>query len=141
MSSPEVGAAVNEQIETGKYDLIILNYANPDMVGHTGVMPAAIKAVETVDYWVGQNVDAVLSQGGAALICADHGNAETMWDAENNGPHTAHSCRPVPCVLAAKDAPPLRPGGALCDLAPTLLELMGVVKPGEMTGKSLLSHP
>lgn len=141
MSAPEVGAAVNEQIETGKYDLIILNYANPDMVGHTGVMPAAIKAVETVDYWVGQNVDAVLSQGGAALICADHGNAETMWDAENNGPHTAHSCRPVPCVLAAKDAPPLRPGGALCDLAPTLLELMGVVKPGEMTGKSLLSHP
>ncbi len=140
MSAPEVGAAVNEQILSGKYDLIILNYANPDMVGHTGVMTAAIKAVETVDYWVGKNVAAVLQMGGAVLVTADHGNAETMWDPRNNSPQTCHSCRPVPCILAAEAAPDLRSGGALCDLAPTILELMGIVQPPEMTGRSLIRH-
>ena len=140
MSAPKVGAAVNEQIAADKYDLIILNYANPDMVGHTGILEAAVKAVETVDTWVGQNVEAVLAKGGAVLVTADHGNAETMWDPATGGPHTAHSCRPVPCILAAKDAPPLAGGGALCDLAPTLLELMGLAQPPEMSGKSLICH-
>ncbi|MCL1805368.1 MAG: 2,3-bisphosphoglycerate-independent phosphoglycerate mutase [Clostridiales bacterium] len=140
MSAPEVGAAVIDNIRGGKYDLIVLNYANPDMVGHTGVMDAAIKAVETVDGWVGRTVDAVLEAGGAVIVTADHGNVELMWDDDTGEPVTAHSCNPVPCILigAGLEGKKLRDGGKLADIAPTLLELLGLPQPGEMTGASLI---
>jgi len=140
MSAPEVGAAVVEQIKAGKYDLIILNYANPDMVGHTGVMEAAVKAVETVDAWVGKNIEAVLNAGGAVLLTSDHGNVEYMWDPEANEPFTAHTCSPVPFyfVCAGMERVRLRSGGRLADVAPTILGLLGLDKPAEMTGSSLI---
>ena len=140
MSAPEVGAAVIDRINSGKYDLIILNYANPDMVGHTGVMDAALKAVETVDGWVGKTVDAVLAADGAVIVTADHGNVEVMWDPATNEPVTAHSCNPVPCILIGTglEGKQLRSGGRLADIAPTLLELLGLVQPAEMTGTSLI---
>jgi 2,3-bisphosphoglycerate-independent phosphoglycerate mutase len=140
MSAPEVGAAVIENIRSGRYDLIVLNYANPDMVGHTGVMGAAVKACETVDAWVGKNIDAVLGAGGAAILTADHGNAECMWDPQTEEPFTAHTCNPVPCVLIGSglEGRRLRAGGRLSDLAPSILELLGLPKPAEMTGASLI---
>jgi 2,3-bisphosphoglycerate-independent phosphoglycerate mutase len=126
-------------LDENKYDLIVLNFANADMVGHTGILPAAIKAIETVDECVGKIVEKVLEKKGLAIITADHGNAENMAD-ENGGPHTAHTTNPVPLVLVddtRKDAP-LR-HGILADIAPTVLELLGLPQPVEMTGKSLLN--
>ncbi len=140
MSAPEVTEKVLEAILSKKYDVIILNYANPDMVGHTGVLKAAVAAVETVDAGVGRVVEAVAKVGGTALITADHGNCETMWDNSTNGPHTAHTTNPVPCTLAAPEGRfSLRPGGILADIAPTFLELLKLPQPKEMAGRSLLA--
>ncbi len=139
MSSAEVTARFVKAIEEG-YDLIVTNYANPDMVGHTGDLQAAIKAVEAVDRGLGQVVDALEKVGGAMIITADHGNCETMIDPETGNPHTAHTTNPVPVILVGgPDGARLRDGGRLADLAPTLLALMGLEQPPEMTGVSLLS--
>jgi 2,3-bisphosphoglycerate-independent phosphoglycerate mutase len=138
MSAPELTAKAVEAIRSGKYDLIVLNYANPDMVGHTGSLPAAIEAVETVDTGLGKIVDAIESAGGALLVTADHGNCEMMRDPETGGPHTAHTTNPVPLVLLGARNRALLADGRLADIAPTLLELMDLPKPPEMTGVSLL---
>ncbi|MDR3767238.1 MAG: 2,3-bisphosphoglycerate-independent phosphoglycerate mutase [Butyricicoccus sp.] len=139
MSAPEVTDEVIKRIESDKYDVIILNYANCDMVGHTGVFDAAVKAVETVDTCVGKVVDALLAKGGAALITADHGNADRMLEDDGVTPFTAHSTSPVPLALVGREnIKALAEGGVLADLAPTMLELLGLDKPAEMTGKSLL---
>src|SRR6478752_5231563 len=132
--SPTVAA-----IDSGRYDLIVLNYANPDMVGHTGSLTAAIKAVETVDAGLGRIAAAIERAGGALLFTADHGNCELMRDPNTGGPHTSHTTNPVPVVLTGGGNGPLR-DGRLADIAPTLLELMGLPQPAEMTGVSLL-HP
>ena len=137
MSAPELTTKAVAAIGSGKYDLIVLNYANPDMVGHTGKLDAAIKAVETVDAGLGQIVDAIRKAGGALLVTADHGNCEMMRDPETGGPHTAHTTNPVPVVLADGGDVALAEG-RLADIAPTLLELMELQQPGEMTGTSLL---
>ena len=138
MSAPELTAKAVEAIRSGKYDLIVLNFANPDMVGHTGSLPAAIKAVETVDTGLGQIADAMHNAGGALLVTADHGNCEMMRDPETGGPHTAHTTNPVPVLLMGADNRSLLAEGRLADVAPTLLELMDLPKPKEMTGVSLL---
>ena len=139
MSAPEVGVDLVDAIKSDKYDVIIINFANPDMVGHTGVIPAAIKAVEKIDELVGRAVDAVKEIGGVLFICADHGNAEKMIDYETGEPHTAHTTNPVPFILVNYDkGVKLREGGCLADIAPTLLEIMGLPQPAEMTGKSLI---
>ena len=139
MSAPEVCNKLVEAIKSGKYDVIIINFANPDMVGHTGVEEAAVKAIETVDGCVGQAVDAVKEMGGVMFICADHGNAEQLVDYGTGEPWTAHTTNPVPFILVNADpAYKLREGGCLADIAPTLIELMGMEQPEEMTGKSLL---
>jgi 2,3-bisphosphoglycerate-independent phosphoglycerate mutase len=141
---PEMSAAgvcdkLCEAIRSGKYDVIIINYANCDMVGHTGVEPAVIKAVETVDACVGKTVGAVKDVNGVMFLCADHGNAEQLVDYETGEPFTAHTTNPVPFVLINADPKyGLAEGGRLCDIAPTLIELMGLKQPKEMTGKSLL---
>lgn len=137
MSAPEVTAQVLSQIAEEKYDCIILNFANADMVGHTGIMNAAVKAVETLDTCVPQIVDAVLAKGGQILLTADHGNADCMTDEAGNTV-TAHSLFPVPLVHIAGEPKELSDGGKLCDIAPTLLDLMGLKKPAEMTGRSLV---
>lgn len=137
MSAPEVTARVLEAIDTDKYDLIILNFANADMVGHTGVMEAAVKAIETLDKCVPQIVDAVLAKGGQILLTADHGNADEMIDTEGNAV-TAHSLNDVPLINISADPAPLRAGGRLCDIAPTLLKMMNLEIPDEMTGKPLI---
>ena len=138
MSAPELTDKAVAAIESGKYDLIILNYANPDMVGHTGNLAAAIKAVETVDTGLGRIAAAIEKAGGALLVTADHGNCELMRDPQTGGPHTAHTTNPVPLVLLGGRNRALAAQGRLADLAPTLLELMGLPKPREMTGVSLL---
>ena len=139
MSAEEVTVKVVEAIKSGKYNSIILNYANPDMVGHTGVQEAAIKAVEAVDECVGKAVEALKEVDGQMFICADHGNAEQLIDEETGEPFTAHTTNPVPFILVNADpAYKLREGGCLADIAPTLIELMGMQQPAEMTGKSLL---
>lgn len=139
MSAYEVCEKLVESIKSGKYDVIIINFANPDMVGHTGVEAAAIKAIEAVDECVGRAVDAVKEVGGQMFICADHGNAEQLIDDETGEPFTAHTTNPVPFILVNADpAYKLREGGCLADIAPTLIELMGLNQPAEMTGKSLL---
>ncbi len=140
MSAYEVAAEAKARIESGKYDVMILNFANPDMVGHTGVMEAAVKAVHAVDECLHTVVTAILKTGGRCIVTADHGNCELMWDEAQNAPFTAHTTLPVPCILVddtRKDVT-LRKGGRLCDLAPTLLTLMGLPVPQEMTGKSLV---
>jgi 2,3-bisphosphoglycerate-independent phosphoglycerate mutase len=137
MSAPELTDKAVAAIDSAKYDLIVLNFANPDMVGHTGSLPAAIKAVETVDTGLGKIADAVLRQHGALLVTADHGNCELMRDPVTGGPHTAHTTNPVPVVLVAGEKASLR-DGRLADIAPTLLELMGLPKPAKMTGVSLI---
>lgn len=139
MSAYPVTDELLRRIEAGTYDAIILNFANADMVGHTGRLEAAIKAVEAVDDCVGRVVDAVRAKGGAVLITADHGNAEIMVD-ETGGPHTAHTCGAVPFILvddARRDAR-LRADGILADIAPTMLALLGLPQPPEMSGRSLL---
>ncbi|WP_282169510.1 2,3-bisphosphoglycerate-independent phosphoglycerate mutase [Ruegeria atlantica] len=138
MSSAEVTAKFVEAIEAG-YDLIITNYANPDMVGHTGDLQAAIKACEAVDQGLSQVVAALNKVGGAMIVTADHGNCEVMVDPETGGPHTAHTLNPVPVALVGGPKGVSLRSGRLSDLAPTLLELMGLEQPPEMTGKSLLS--
>jgi 2,3-bisphosphoglycerate-independent phosphoglycerate mutase len=145
MSAAGVTEKLLEAVNSAQYDLIVVNYANPDMVGHTGVIPAVIKACETVDAGLGQVIAALLARGGAAIIIADHGNAEVMIDPETGGPHTAHTTNPVPCILVAADGlglgkgeVSLRAGGRLADIAPTLLDLMGLPKADDMTGESLI---
>lgn len=161
MSAPEVGARLCEAVDSGEYDAIIVNFANPDMVGHTGSLEAAMAAVESVDRCIGDLAASVRRQGGALLLTADHGNCEKMWEESTDEPHTAHTLNKVPVILAdyssdlgsgagAKPSSPtgvdsatdarLR-SGRLADLAPTMLELLGVPKPSEMTGESLLVHP
>ncbi|MGH2543046.1 MAG: 2,3-bisphosphoglycerate-independent phosphoglycerate mutase [Ardenticatenaceae bacterium] len=144
MSAPELTAASVERIRSHDDDFILINYANPDMVGHTGVLEAAITACEAVDEGLGQILAALRAKGGRAIILADHGNAEVMI-AEDGGPHTAHTTNPVPCILVddsldVAHAASLRPGGKLGDVAPTLLALMGLPQPVEMTGQSLLAR-
>jgi len=136
MSAYEVCDAVVEAINSDKYDVIILNYANCDMVGHTGVFDAAVAAVEAVDTCVGRMVDAILAKGGAALITADHGNADKMYEPDGS-PFTAHTTNPVPLFCVGYDCE-LRDGGVLADLAPTMLEILEMPQPAEMTGKSLI---
>lgn len=140
MSAYEVAEKACEMIRSGNYDVMILNFANPDMVGHTGVMEAAVKACEAVDECVGKVVAAIREVGGEVIITADHGNSEMMIDPKTKGPFTAHTTNLVPCILvsdARKDAK-LKEGGILADLAPTILELMGLPKPEEMEGSSLI---
>ncbi len=139
MSAPEVTARAIEELSTGEYDAMILNFANCDMVGHTGVIPAAVKAVHTVDGCVKQVVDKILDMGGSLLLTADHGNADKML-AEDGSPFTAHTTNPVPVVLISEKfrGVTLREDGILADLAPTLLEMMELPIPPEMTGKSLI---
>ena len=139
MSAYKVCDGLCEAILSCMYDVIIVNFANPDMVGHTGVIPAAVKAIEVVDECVGKAVEALLSVDGQMFICADHGNAEMMIDYETGEPWTAHTTNPVPFVLVNyKEGYRLREGGCLADIAPTLIEMMGLKQPAEMTGKSLL---
>ena len=138
MSAPELTEKVVAAIDSGKYDLIVLNYANPDMVGHTGSLPAAIKAVETVDAGLGRIANAIERAGGALLVTADHGNCELMRDPATGGPHTAHTTNPVPLLLLGARNRGLVAEGRLADIAPTLLELMELPQPKEMTGVSLL---
>nr|WP_294525259.1 2,3-bisphosphoglycerate-independent phosphoglycerate mutase [uncultured Blautia sp.] len=139
MSAPEVCDKLVDAIRSQKYDVIIINFANPDMVGHTGVEAAAIKAVETVDACVGRAVEAVKEVGGQMFICADHGNAEQLIDYETGEPFTAHTTNPVPFILVNADPKyTLRENGCLADIVPTLIQLMGMEQPEEMTGKSLL---
>lgn len=139
MSAYEVTAEAVKRIESGKYDVMILNFANPDMVGHTGVMEAAVKAVHAVDECAAEVASAILKAGGRAIVTADHGNCEQMVGPDGE-PFTAHTTNPVPLILVddmRKEAK-LRAGGRLCDLAPTLLALMGLPVPEEMSGRSLL---
>lgn len=138
MSAFEVCDKLVEAIKSEKYDVIIINFANPDMVGHTGVEEAAIKAVEAVDQCVGRAVDAVKEVNGQMFICADHGNAEQLIDKETGEPFTAHTTNQVPFILVNTEGYELRENGCLADIAPTLLELMGIEQPKEMTGTSLL---
>ena len=139
MSAYEVCDKLVGAIKSDKYDVIIINFANPDMVGHTGVLEAAIKAVETVDECVGKAVDAVKEKDGVLFICADHGNAEQLIDYETGAPFTAHTTNDVPFILVNyDDAYTLRDGGCLADIVPTLIQIMGKEQPVEMTGKSLL---
>ncbi len=136
MSAVEVCDKVCEAIETGKYDVVILNFANCDMVGHTGIFEAAVTAVETVDKCVGMVEDSTLKMGGIMLITADHGNADRMIDTDGS-PFTAHTTNPVPFCVVGKDCQ-LREGGKLCDISPTIIKLLGLEKPEEMTGDSLI---
>ena len=136
MSAPELTDKAVLAIDSGKFDLIVLNYANPDMVGHTGSLAAAIKAVETVDAGLGRIADAVARQGGALLVTADHGNCEMMRDPATGEPHTSHTTNPVPVLLMGGGNNALR-DGRLADIAPTLLELMELPQPKDMTGRSL----
>lgn len=137
MAAPEVTerliAAIND-----RYDLIVVNYANPDMVGHTGSLPAAVKAVEAVDKGLGQALAALAAQGGAAVIIADHGNCEVMVDPETGGPHTSHTTSPVPVIVVGAPQGATVQDGRLADVAPTVLDLMGLDLPPEMTGHSLI---
>jgi 2,3-bisphosphoglycerate-independent phosphoglycerate mutase len=138
MSAYEVTDRLISELDRNIYDMIILNFANADMVGHTGVYEAAIKAIETVDECVGRIVNKLLEKGGAAYITADHGNAEVMVDYETGEPFTSHTTNVVPFLVVGEGNVELREGGKLCDIAPTMLEFMGLSIPSEMTGKSLI---
>jgi 2,3-bisphosphoglycerate-independent phosphoglycerate mutase len=139
MSALEVTDVVLQRLDSNKYDVMVINFANPDMVGHTGILEAAIKAAETVDQCVGKILDKVKSMGGAAIITADHGNFEKMRDTDG-GPHTAHTIGDVPLIVFDEryKGKKLRQGGRLADVGPTLLEMMELPKPEEMTGQSLI---
>jgi 2,3-bisphosphoglycerate-independent phosphoglycerate mutase len=142
MSAEGVGDAVVRAVESGTFDFVLVNFANPDMLGHTGVMSAAMTAVETVSLALGKVVDAVRAKGGALFITADHGNCELMKDPATGQPHTAHTTNPVP-LLYVNDADrgvKIKPGGRICDVAPTMLELLGIPQPAAMTGHSLLDR-
>lgn len=138
MSAQAVTTQVLSRIESGKYDVIILNYANCDMVGHTGVFDAAVQAVQAVDTGVGAVVEAIAKQGGISIITADHGNADQMLEADGKTPFTAHTTNPVPLCIVGYEGK-LRKGGVLADIAPTMLDLLGLEQPPEMTGKTLLA--
>ena len=139
MSAYEVCDKLVDAITGGKYDVIIVNFANPDMVGHTGIIPAAVKAVEAVDECVGRAVEAIKKVDGQMFICADHGNCEQLIDEKTGEPFTAHTTNPVPFLLVNYDPEyTLRDGGCLADIVPTMIEMMGMEQPKEMTGKSLL---
>jgi 2,3-bisphosphoglycerate-independent phosphoglycerate mutase len=139
MSAYEVCDKLVEAIKSDKYDVIIINFANPDMVGHTGIEAAAVAAVEAVDACVGKAVEAIKEVDGVMFICADHGNAEQLIDYDTNESFTAHTTNPVPFILVNADpAYKLRENGCLADIAPTIIELMGMEQPAEMTGTSLL---
>ena len=145
MSALPLTDSLVERIGSGRDDFILVNYANPDMVGHTGVLEAAIRAVETVDGCLGRVLQAVADRGGCALVTADHGNCEQMIDPQTGKPHTAHTLNPVPFIVvhdtmvrSSDDRPRLRSDGALRDVAPTVLQLMGLPQPPEMTGTSLI---
>lgn len=138
MSAPKVTDAVVERIKSGKYDVIILNFANCDMVGHTGVFDAAVKAVETVDTCVGRVTKAVAEMGGVSIITADHGNADKMLD-DDGSPFTAHTTNVVPFIVVGHDCT-LREGGKLADIAPTMLDIMNIEIPSEMDGETLIKH-
>ena len=143
MSAAEVTRLAKEAILSGKYGLIVVNYANPDMVGHTGSLEATKKAVEATDRGVGELLEAIAQMKGRAVVCADHGNAEQMWDPSVNGPHTAHTLNLVEVFVVgegfAAGKTKMRTGGRLADIAPTVLHLMGLPKPAEMTGESLIA--
>lgn len=136
MSAPEVSEKLNEAVRSGKYDVIIVNFANCDMVGHTGIIPAAVKAVETVDTCVGTLTEAVKEMDGVLFVTADHGNADKMLD-ENGEPFTAHTTNPVPFIVVNYPCK-VREGGKLCDIAPTMLKVMNLPQPSEMTGESII---
>jgi 2,3-bisphosphoglycerate-independent phosphoglycerate mutase len=136
MSAYELAASTVREIQADKHDAIILNFANPDMVGHSGMLEPTIKAVEATDECLGQVVEAVLAKGGVCIITADHGNADMVFD-ENGRPHTAHTTNPVPLIVTREGAA-LREGGILADIAPTMLDLLGLVRPDEMTGSTLI---
>jgi len=139
MSAPEVCDKLVNAINSKKYNAIIINFANPDMVGHTGIEPAVIKAVETIDACVGRAVEAVKANDYTMFLCADHGNAEQLKDYETGEPYTAHTTNPVPFILINDDkGRSLKENGRLCDIVPTLIDIMGIEKPEEMTGVSLL---
>ncbi|WP_017937555.1 2,3-bisphosphoglycerate-independent phosphoglycerate mutase [Zestomonas thermotolerans] len=138
MSAPEVTDRIVEAIEQQRYDVIVVNYANGDMVGHTGVFEAAVKAVECLDTCIGRITEALEKVGGEALITADHGNVEQMEDETTGQAHTAHTCKPVPFIYVGKRPLKVRDGGVLADVAPTMLYLLGMEKPAEMTGTSIL---
>jgi 2,3-bisphosphoglycerate-independent phosphoglycerate mutase len=138
MSAFEVTEEVIRHIKAGSYDVIIMNYANLDMVGHTGMMDAAVSAVETVDSCVGQVVDAVLQEGGASLLTGDHGNADLMADPATGDPYTAHTLNPVPCIAIVPGERIKLSDGILADVAPTALQILGLKQPSQMTGKSLI---
>lgn len=146
MSCPEVGARVCEAIDSGKYGMAVVNFANPDMVGHTGDLDAAIKAVESVDKALGDIVTSMKKQKGALIVTADHGNCEKMWEDATDEPHTAHTLNKVPVILADYSDDPeaatrrIR-SGRLADLAPTMLSLLQIKQPSEMTGESLIVNP
>ncbi len=139
MSAPRLTEDAVERLNTHDDAFLLLNYANPDMVGHTGVLEAAVKACEAADKGLGRLVEAVRAKGGSVVVIADHGNAETMVDKDGR-PHTAHTTNPVPCIVIGADKIKLRDGGSLSDVAPTVLELLGLKQPEEMTGKSLIIH-
>jgi 2,3-bisphosphoglycerate-independent phosphoglycerate mutase len=140
MSAAGVGEVLLDAIHSRQYDVVVCNFANPDMVGHTGVLRAAIEAVETVDRQLGLVIEACDETGTTLLVTADHGNCEQMWDPKTNGPHTAHTTNPVGIVLRetmdSRNAAGLR-DGALCDVAPTILGILGIPQPPEMTGTDL----
>lgn len=138
MSAYGVEAFVTKEIATGVYDFIVVNFANADMVGHTAIKPAIIKAVETVDECLGEIAAAVEKAGGTLIITADHGNADKVESGPKNSPFTAHTNNPVPFILAARGNLKLRSGGSLADIAPTILDIMGIERPAEMTGSSLI---
>jgi len=140
MSAYEVADKADELIRSGEYDVMILNFANSDMVGHTGVEEAAVKAVKAVDECVGKVIKAIRDMGGQAIITADHGNSDMMVDPATGGPFTAHTTNPVPCILVSEayKGAELREDGILADIAPTMLDLMGVAQPAEMEGKSII---
>jgi 2,3-bisphosphoglycerate-independent phosphoglycerate mutase len=137
MAAPELADRFSEAIDGGAYGFAVVNFANPDMVGHTGSIPAVTKAVETVDECLGRVLDAVDAQGGVSLVTADHGNAEQMLEPDGKSPHTAHTTNPVPLLVTKNDVE-LRDGGELSDLAPTALDLLQLAKPLQMTGQSLV---
>ena len=138
MSAPEVTDKLVEAIKSGKYDLVVCNYANGDMVGHTGKLDAAIKAAECIDQCVARITEALQEVGGEALITADHGNCEQMTDPNSGQVHTAHTIGPVPLIYVGPRKVNLRDDGSLSDVAPTLLSLMNLEQPAEMTGHSLV---
>jgi 2,3-bisphosphoglycerate-independent phosphoglycerate mutase len=139
MSAAGVADAVVKAAEEGTFDVVIVNFANADMVGHSGKIEPTVKAVETVDSCLGRIETAVRAKGGAMLITADHGNAEMMIDPATGGPHTAHTTNPVPFIVIAEDSKQftLKPGGSLRDISPTILGMLGVDEPMEMTGSDL----